>query len=165
MFFYKVLVFACYSGFHIRIYNAELRNIFTHVVIYKFRIILCSHTCKRFSLSLGNTQLFKSILYIFRNFVPVSLHIGPGSYIGHDLCHIKSVNRRAPYRNLEAVIYLQRLKSEIKHPFGIMLCNRYLFYDLLCQTFINLEEVFFSLLILEVIESAFHIIKNDAGIS
>ena len=118
---YHLLIFAVHCALKICIYHSQLFYILTDIVIYKLAVILCAHSCKGFPLSLGYSQSFKGLFYLFGHFAPFTLHGGVGADIGIDLVHIEPAYIRAPLDHLCFVVNIESFKSQFKHPPGIVL--------------------------------------------
>ena len=79
-----------------------------NIMINKFRIILSTHTSKRFTFRLRNSQFFKSFLYIIRNIFPLTTHLSFWTHISSNIFYIKSFNARSPVRNTQFIVHFQR---------------------------------------------------------
>ena len=145
------------GAFHISINNALFFYLFTHIMIDNLGIILCSYTCQTALLCLRNTQTIKGILDIFGNILPFTLHVRIRTYIGNNVIHIQTVNRRSPVRHLQLIINIQGFQTEFQHPFRIMLFARNFFNNLTCQAFLNAVSVL--ILVTEVVKTSVYIIN------
>ena len=113
-------IFSPERALQIRVHHALRSHLCLYVVINQFRVILGSHTRKRFPLRLGNTQSLKGILDFFRNLVPASLHFCVRADIGNYLIHIQPFYGWTPVRNFFLIINLKRMQPEIAHPVRIV---------------------------------------------
>ena len=145
------------GAFHISINNALFFYLFTHIMIYYLGIILCAYTGQTALLCLRNTQTIKGVLNIFGNIFPFTLHVRIRTYIGNDVIHIQTINRRSPVRHLQLIINIQGFQTEFQHPFRIMLFTGNFFYNLTCQAFLNAVSVL--ILVTEVVKTSVYIIN------
>ena len=145
------------SAFHIGINNALFFYLFTHIMIDNLRIILCTYTCQTALLCLRNTQTIKCVLNIFGNILPFTLHVRIRTYIGNNVIHIQTVNRRSPVRHLQLIINIQGFQTEFQHPIRIVLFTGNFFNNLACQAFLNAVSVL--ILVTEVVKTSVYIIN------
>ena len=155
---HHVGVFALERAFHIGIDDALCGDLFLHIMVDQFGVVLRAHTGQRLALGLGYAQSVERVLYVLRHVLPVVFHIGLGANIGRDVIHVQPFDGRAPVGHAHLVIYLQRLQAELLHPDGVVLLLGQLIDYLWGKT--GLHAVCVVLLVAYVVHAAVYIVNN-----
>ena len=110
-----------HRAFEIGVDNAGFRDLPADIVIDQLGVILRADARQRFALCLRDAEPLEGLLDILRHIVPVGVHAGFRADICDNIVQIQSVNRRSPRRHFCFREDLQRMQTELPHPFRIAL--------------------------------------------
>ena len=123
---------------HIRVDNALLHERLLNRVIDHLGVVLCTNTCERGFLRLGDAQTVECVLDVLGYLIPVPYHLRIGAHIGHNLIHIERGEIGSPCGHGCRVVDLERLQTKVQHPLRIILARRNVADDLLGQSRLRL---------------------------
>ena len=103
-------------------------------MVHHFRVVLCTHPCQEFALSLRNSQAVKGFLDVLR-------HVFPGTTLALrrldvvvDIIEINGCDIATPGRQWLLEENLQGPQPRVAHPLRLLFDLRDLFDDVLIQT-------------------------------
>ena len=116
-----VRILAPKRAFKVRVDDALLCNLVLQIVIDKLTVVLRAHSRKARALRLRDSKLFKSVLDVLWNILPLALHLRVRAHISRDFVDVQARNVGPPFGDVELVVDFERVLSEFAHPVGVVL--------------------------------------------
>ena len=132
------------SRVHISEDNAQFLQVFAHLVINRFALVLSCYASEEFALGLWDTQAIKCVFNLDRNFFPGLALLLDWLNVVIDIVEVNARQISAPGWHWTFHKMFQALEAELPHPTGFALHFGDLFNDLTVKSFLGLECIVFG---------------------